>query len=139
QLMISDNLANVSTPGYKQQTANVDDFREMLLNRMAAGEVDPVGGLSTAVRLTDPDTDLTQGALVETGNPLDLAIAGDAFFAIQTPTGVQYTRDGTFGLNAERQLITSDGMLVLGVDGPLTLPEGVVVVEPDGTIAVDGV
>lgn len=137
QLMISDNLSNATTPGYKQETGNIDDFQQMLLNRIAGSDISPIGDLSTAVRLDNPGTDLSQGSLVETGNPLDLAIAGNALFAIQTPDGVQYTRDGTFHLDPNRQLVTSDGLPVLGVNGPLTLPQGTVRVETDGTVRVD--
>lgn len=138
QLTISHNLSNVSTPGYKQQISPVTDFRDMLLNRIGDGQVSPVGSLSTAVRPDETTVDLSQGALVETGNPLDLALAGDGFFAIQAPDGVQYTRDGTFHLDAARQLVTSDGLPVLGENGPLTLPDGEILVDADGTIRVNG-
>lgn len=138
QIMVSDNLANVTTPGYKAKRTTVGDFREMMLNRISEGTSTPIGALSIAVRPEQPEFDLRQGALVETGRPLDLAIAGPAFFAIQTPDGVQYTRDGSFGLDANRQLVTADGLPVLGIGGPIVIPEGEIRVEPDGTILVDG-
>jgi flagellar basal-body rod protein FlgG len=138
QLSISNNLSNVSTPGYKEETVAVDDFREMYLNRLTGDDSAGVGSLSTGVRLAMPVVNLSQGALSETGNPLDLAIAGNAFFGVQTPDGVQYTRNGSFQRNAEGQLVTGDGMHVLGQNGPITIPDGEVWVGADGTISVDG-
>lgn len=138
QLTISENLANASTPGYKARRTTVQDFREMFLSRFAGGSATPLGSISTAVRPEERAIDSSQGALVETGRPLDLAIAGTAFFAVQTPDGVQYTRDGRFQLDADRRLVTGDGFPVLGLNGPITLPEGDIHVNADGTILVNG-
>lgn len=137
QLTISTNLSNVDTPGYRQQLSGVNDFREMLLNRIAGADVRLIGSISTAVRLDQPELDLSQGALVETGRPLDLAIAGAAFFTVQTPEGLQYTRDGRFRLDEQRRLVTADGYPVLGEGGPITIPPGDVWVDPDGTVRVN--
>jgi flagellar basal-body rod protein FlgG len=136
QLTLSANLANIDTPGYKRQESTIRDFQQLFLLRLANGEASPVGTLSTAVRWDQPRTDTQQGALVETGRPLDLAIAGNAFFAVQTPDGVQYTRDGRFQLDAQRRLVTADGYPVLGEQGPLVVPPGDIWVEPDGTLLV---
>jgi flagellar basal-body rod protein FlgG len=140
QLTISNNLANVSTPGYKEETLAVEDFRGLYLNRIGPdGQAAEIGPLSTAVRLERTGINLAQGALMETGNVLDLAIAGDAFFAIQTPTGeTEYTRNGQFKLNNDRQLVTNDGALVLGETGPIVLPAGDIWVDADGSVRVDG-
>jgi flagellar basal-body rod protein FlgG len=138
QLSISNNLSNVATPGYKAEHVAIDDFHEMYLNRISGDASTPIGTLSTAVRLDQPVVDLSQGSLIETGNPLDLAIAGDAFFAVQTADGVQYTRNGAFHLDANRQLVTLDGLPVLGENGPITVPDGEVWVSADGTVSVDG-
>uniref|UniRef100_A0A831TF06 Flagellar basal-body rod protein FlgF n=1 Tax=Thermorudis peleae TaxID=1382356 RepID=A0A831TF06_9BACT len=137
QLTISTNLSNVDTPGYRQQLSGVNDFREMLLSRVAGADVRLIGSISTAVRLDQPELDLSQGALVETGQPLDLAIAGAAFFTVQTPEGLQYTRDGRFRLDEQRRLVTADGFPVLGEGGPITIPPGDVWVDPDGTVRVN--
>ena len=137
QLTISTNLSNVDTPGYRQQLSGVNDFREMLLNRIAGADVRLIGSISTAVRLDQPELDLSQGALVETGRPLDLAITGAAFFTVQTPEGLQYTRDGRFRLDEQRRLVTADGYPVLGEGGPITIPPGDVWVDPDGTVRVN--
>ena len=133
QLTISNNLSNVSTPGYREETLAVEDFREMYLNRISPdGDVSAVGGLSTAVRMERTGINLAQGALMETGNILDLAIAGGAFFAVQTPAGAtEYTRNGQFKLNNDRQIVTNDGALVLGENGPITVPAGEIFVDAD--------
>jgi len=138
QLALSNDLSNAQTPGYRREIGRVNDFQEMLLSRIGGGQAQLVGPVSTAVRYDQPTVDERQGALVETGRPLDLAITGRAFFTIQTPQGVQYTRDGRFQLNAQRQLVTTDGMPVLGVNGPITIPAGDVAVDPDGTVRVNG-
>ncbi len=137
QLAISTDLSNVDTPGYRQQLSGVHDFREMLLNRIAGGDARPIGSISTAVRFDQPQPDLSQGALVETGRPLDLAIAGAAFFTVETPQGLRYTRDGRFRLDEQRRLATADGYPVLGEGGPITIPPGDVSVDPDGTVRVN--
>jgi flagellar basal-body rod protein FlgG len=138
QLAITNNLSNVSTPGYKAEQTSMDAFKELFLNRMDGDGTTSVGTLSTAVRLDQPKLDLSQGALVETGRPLDLAIAGDAFFAVQTPDGVQYTRNGSFQRDASGQLTTLDGLPVLGANGPISVPDGTLQVDADGTLSVNG-
>lgn len=136
QLTLSTNLANIDTPGYKQQDSTIRDFQQLFLLRLADGQASPVGSLSATVRWDQPRVDTRQGALVETGRPLDLAIAGNAFFAVQTADGIEYTRDGRFQLDAQRRLVTAEGYPVLGEQGPLVLPPGDVWVEPDGTVLV---
>jgi flagellar basal-body rod protein FlgF len=83
-------------------------------------------------------TDFTQGGLQRTGNPLDVAINGEGFFSIQTPGGIQYTRQGSFTIDSDGVLITQDGYPVLGEGGSLTLEEGTIEIDTDGTISVDG-
>jgi len=138
QLALSNDLSNAQTPGYRREIGRVHDFQEMMLSRIGGGQAQLVGPVSTAVRYDQPTVDERQGALFETGRALDLAIAGRAFFTIQTPQGVQYTRDGRFQLNAQRQLVTADGMPVLGVNGPITVPPGDIAVDPNGTVRVNG-
>src|SRR3712207_3865628 len=71
----------------------------------------------------DADTplDMSSGAIEPTGNPLHAAIRGEGFFAVQTPAGERYTRNGAFEINGQGQLVTSDGHLVLGQSGPITI------------------
>ena len=85
-----------------------------------------------------PRTDFSQGSLEQTGNPLDLALEGPGFFAVQAPTGVQYTRNGSFHLSSTGQLVTQEGYSVLGSDGAITMPQGTAEISTSGVISSDG-
>ena len=130
-----NNLANLSTTGYLGQQPT---FRSLLAS--SRGTVNNV--LNAAINnfdvLSGTRLDMSVGNLEQTGGSLDLAIEGNGFFAVQTPAGVQYTRNGNFRVSASGQLITSQGDPVLGDQGPITLPSGAVAIGPDGTISVDG-
>jgi flagellar basal-body rod protein FlgF len=133
--VIANNLANVSTTGFRGErefysavSANLNGLVLTPLNR-AINNFGVLGG----ARL-----DLSQGSLQSTGNPFDLAIRGPAFFAVQTPRGVRYTRNGSFHVNPAGQVVTQDGEAVLGPAGPVVLPPGQATVAEDGTIAVAG-
>jgi flagellar basal-body rod protein FlgF/flagellar basal-body rod protein FlgG len=80
-----------------------------------------------------------QGALQQTGNPLDLAVEGEGFFQVETPNGLRYTRDGSFHRAQNGQLVTSAGELVLSTAGkPIAIPPGEVTVGADGVVSVAG-
>src|SRR5262249_15497286 len=83
--------------------------------------------------------DLSVGDLTATGNELDVAINGQGFFAIQTPSGVRYTRNGSFSLDAGGQLVTKDGMPVLNSSGAtINVWRGKVAIGDSGIVSVDG-
>jgi flagellar basal-body rod protein FlgF len=129
------NLANASTPGYR---AEREFFRSVLLGPDALdsqlGETVNNYGLLGGDRLS-----LAQGALEQTGNPLDLAIEGQGFFEIQTANGLRYTRDGGFHRARSGQLVTGAGEPVLGPTGqPIPIPPGDVAVGADGAVSVAG-
>ncbi len=110
---ISHNLANASTPGFK---------RELLHNWQLAPPEEPLTGEREGPLYVDVRSrDFAQGPIHETGNETDLALQGPGFFKVQTPWGFRYTRNGAFRLNADYQLVTSEGHLVIGKNGPLTL------------------
>ena len=131
--LAANNLANTSTTGYRGQR---EVFRQLY-----AGIV-PSGSLNLAVNaygvIGSAATDLTQGSLQRTDNPLDFAIEGDAFFAVQTSEGIRYTRAGDFHLRSDRTLVTSANDVVLGDQGPMRIPEGKLTVSDDGTLSIDG-
>ena len=127
----ANNLANVDTTGFKVESmvsASDDDNTARTI-----GVTQPVKfaidhGLAR---------DFTQGGLTKTGAPFDLAISGDGFFQVQTASGVRYTRDGRFAVNAQSQLVTQTGDAVLDASGsPITVnPQGnTPVIGRDGTI-----
>lgn len=162
----TNNLANAATTGYKADQAELLSFPEMLLHRVGGQHGDPeplhpmgvqvrsrpegldrlpfrqapaVGPLDTGVYVEGVFTSFRQGPLRETGNPLDLALEGPGFFAVETPAGVRYTRAGSFRLDAEGYLSDPAGHRVLGVDGPIQVgQEGPVAVGQDGAIFVAG-
>jgi flagellar basal-body rod protein FlgF/flagellar basal-body rod protein FlgG len=132
---IANNLANANTAGYR---AEHNVFSAVL----ASTQSETGSGLSNAINnygiVSGTALDLSQGALQKTGNPLDLAIEGSAFFAVKTPNGTMYTRNGSFQVSATGQLITPAGDPVLGSKGPITLLPGPVSISPDGTISSNG-
>lgn len=115
---ISHNLANASTNGYKQSHAVFEDLMYQNLRQAGANQTEqtelPVGlQVGLGVRTVATVRNFTQGNLNHTTNPLDLAIKGDGFFQIQMPDGTEaYTRDGSFQVNADGELVTNNGFPV---------------------------
>ncbi len=137
--VVASNLANASTAGFKAQSP--------FYQALSAAQGDEIlSPLNQAVNrfgiLGGSLVDLRSGSLDSTGNNLDLAMEGAGFFSVQTSAGTRYTRNGSFHLNAARQVTTQDGNPVLAEQGtttvPITMPTGSVSISPDGTISVDG-
>ena len=114
QDQIANDLANAATPGYKADRSQQRSFSDLLLENTKTGE--QVGKLGQGPIITKEVTDLTPEALKSTGEPLDLAIAGPGYFAVQTSAGVRYTRNGAFKANAAGELTDQLGNKVLGTD-----------------------
>lgn len=142
QLRLSNNIANAATPGYRQDVTTNGYFEGLMLTAMFPGQsgAQPglIGELGVQVGVQNGPISQEQGPLQQTGSPLDLALFGDGFFTVQTPTGVEYTRDGRFSRDPNGQVITLDGALVLGANGPLTLPAGDVAISEQGDVVVGG-
>jgi flagellar basal-body rod protein FlgG len=138
---ISNNLSNVATTGYKRSHAAFEDLIYQNLRQSGANSSDqtqlPTGlqvGLGT--RAVATARDFTQGNLQQTGNNLDLAINGKGFFQITMPDGTTaYTRDGSFKLDNQGQIVTNNGYVV---QPGLTVPANAqsVTVAADGTVSV---
>ena len=123
QEQIANDLANATTPGYKSDRTAQSTFGDLLLANSSTGSV--VGRQSTAVQVAAIETDFTPAAARETGEPLDFAITGEGFFAVQTAQGVRYTRNGQFALDTQGRLVTARGDLVLGrTGGPIASADG---------------
>jgi flagellar basal-body rod protein FlgF len=134
--VIANNMANVTTNGFK---ARASRFREYLMPVASAESFPrPDRKLSYVIDAGTP-LDTSSGAIEYTGNPLDVAIKGDGFLAVQTPQGERYTRNGALELNPQGQLVTSDGHAVLGDNGPITFTpqESGIEIAPDGTVTSD--
>jgi flagellar basal-body rod protein FlgF len=124
--VVANNVANVSTSGFKREEIQF----ETLISRPTPTEQIHFGVDRGTLRNTSP------GPLLTTGNPLDVAIQGDGYFQIQTKTGVRYTRNGVFVLNALGEVVTPSGDKLLGDgDQAITLPEDAV----DINIGADGI
>jgi flagellar basal-body rod protein FlgG len=142
---ISNNLANVDTTGYKKDIPVSKSFSELLLRRTEAdgvyktpfgsADVAPViGKLGLGVETNELYTDFAQGSFKSTDTNTDLALSGKGFFAVQTPDGERYTRNGNFILGKEMILETKDGFPVLGENGPITVPDDKFYVNEDGMV-----
>ncbi|HEY1057474.1 flagellar basal-body rod protein FlgG [Limnobacter humi] len=135
--VISNNLANTSTNGFKRSRAVFEDLLYQNLREPGAPTTDqtkaPTGlQVGTGVRTVAAVRNFSQGNLQQTGNPLDVAINGAGFFQVEQPDGtIAYTRDGSFQLNAEGVLVTTAGF---PVSGPITVPPETEQI----TIAADG-
>ena len=133
--IISNNLANVNTPGFKKD--------KMSFESMLNGSVNPpaVPEGSTADPILQKDNvyiDYSQGPVAQSGNPLDLAIDGDGFFVVSTPNGQAYTRQGNFHMAADGTLVTVDGYPVMGQGGPINVQGSKVQIDATGMVSVDG-
>jgi flagellar basal-body rod protein FlgF/flagellar basal-body rod protein FlgG len=130
--LAANNLANANTSGFRGERLS---FQTQLMTASANASARAVNsyGVLGAAR-----TDLSQGSLQQTGNPLDLALEGSGFFTVQAPTGVQYTRNGNFHLTKDGALVTAQGYPVLGDRGPITLPGGNTEISSAGVISVHG-
>jgi flagellar basal-body rod protein FlgF len=133
--IISNNLANSNVFGFKKSRIS---FQKMLDE--AANDINERETLlgDSDLMLIDIRTDLGQGDIRATGNDLDVAIAGDGFFKIDTPYGIRYTRKGNFQLDAQGNLTTQDGSYVLGKNGPITINGTEIQIDKLGFIYVDG-
>ncbi|KJU86064.1 Flagellar basal-body rod FlgF [Candidatus Magnetobacterium bavaricum] len=138
---VSNNLANAATYGYKEDGVT---FREYLMSEFnESGEAEQakvgIGGRSGDGRImtyiSDIYTDHTSGGMINTTNPLDLAIDGAGFFALE---GDKYTRAGNFKLDSEGFITTAKGVRVLGSGGVIQVPNGKLEISASGDVAVDG-
>lgn len=131
----ANNLANTGTVGFRAQR---DYFRSVLTGLGDGISPSQVGdAVNDFGVLGGSLIDQGEGSVTATGNPLDLALDGQGFFAIQTQGGTQYTRDGSFTRSPTGQLQTQQGEAVLDLAGqPITVPTGAVSVGPDGSVSV---
>lgn len=137
--LISNNLANVSTSGYKKDEGIQESFPEMMISLLEKGKQNrEIGSLGTGVHLQQTYTDFTQGSFISTGNKLDLAIEGDGFFVLQTPNGLRYTRNGNFTLNNNGQIVSNQGYPLMGEEGPLqVIPGREIIITENGQLFFD--
>jgi flagellar basal-body rod protein FlgF len=132
--IIANNLANVNTTGYKAEQPLFEEY--MMPN---ASEDSPDDTISF-VQDYGMHRDLGLGRIEVTENPLDIAITGEGYFKVETEEGVRYTRNGAFQLDAQGQLVTSDGNPVLSAGGTaftFGIEDGPIEIASDGTISTN--
>jgi flagellar basal-body rod protein FlgG len=117
--IVTNNLANAQTTGFKRDFGRVLESQQLL-------------DVGTTI-------DTTAGPITSTQNPLDVAIDGEGFFAIQTPAGVRFTRNGSFSLDASGDLVTKQGMKVLSSSGsPINVTGNNIGIQDGGIVTADG-
>jgi len=126
----ANNLANASTVGFRRSEAAVGGFGQALAAAGGAASVTPADRATVV--------DVTQGPIHETGNAFDLALDGPGMFAVLTPSGTFYTRDGRFRLAEGGALLTIGGHQVMGRGGPITLPGDELLVTESGQVFSEG-
>lgn len=119
QEIAANNLANATTDGFKAERA----FARLL---------------NDALPVPDARTDMREGTLRPTGNPLDVAVHNEGFFVVETPAGQRWTRGGSWQLSTDNRLADADGNYVLGERGPIKIGGGTVEIDRHGYVAVDG-
>lgn len=132
--VIANNLANMNTVGYKEETPVFEEFI------MPVAKQDGADSMLSFVSDVGMFRNMADGGLITTDNTLDFALAGAGYFQVENEDGIFYTRNGHFQLNAEGQLSTPNGGLILSDGGaPISFSadDGTIVVASDGTISTD--
>jgi flagellar basal-body rod protein FlgF/flagellar basal-body rod protein FlgG len=146
--VIANNLANANTVGFKAQR---EFYRSFLASLGAQQQVLPASNVAQVLNqsinqfgvLGGSSIDHSQGVLESTGNDTDVALEGPGYFAVLAKNGLRYTRNGSFRLDAHRNLVTEQGDEVLSAQPnqqlkPVQIPSGKLSISPDGSISVDG-
>jgi len=131
--VLANNLANVNTPGFKKDTISFEAVMAASALQGSEGSAD-----TPALATGSYSIDFSAGSVKVTDNTFDIALDGDGFFAINTPQGKAYTRQGNFKMDANSKLVTADGYEVLGGGAPIIINGGSVSFDAKGQIFVEG-
>lgn len=137
--VVTNNIANVDTAGYKKDQVASQSFSEQLMKRINDPGLRlfrdfPVGKVSQGVFVDDIYTDFSAGSLRQTNGSLDLSLNGQGFFCVNVNGSELYTRDGSFTLMSDGTLVTTDGGRVQGENGDIVIPNGVISIDESGRI-----
>lgn len=140
--VLTNNLTNVDTSGYKKDKLISRSFSDVLIERQNDPYVmnisNKLGYQNDGVHIDEIVTDFGQSGFEETARLSDLALEGTGFFVIDTPEGNMYTRDGNFFVNADGDLVTSDGYYLAGQNGHIHVGAGEFTIDSQGNVVVDG-
>ncbi len=150
--VVSNNIANVNTTGYKRDGVATRTFDEELILRLNdekpvptpyGFEKTPIGNLTFGLSVDTVYTDFISGSLQQTSAPLDIAISGDGFFSVQYTNldgqvSEKYSRSGSLGITPDGVLTTNEGHPIMGQNGPVTIPpNSVPVINENGQVYVN--
>ena len=139
--VISQNMANVNTTGYKRDHVVSHAFSDVMMSRLNDPGLRmlhswPIGNINPGVFVDDVFTSFAQGAMQQTGNSLDVALNGQGFFTVMLDGEELFTRDGAFTM-LNGLLLTKEGGRVQGLNGDINLPNGYIVIDEFGRIFVN--
>lgn len=129
---ISQNVANVLTPGYKRQTVLTSAFSAQLAGAAAGRDARLVALPGAPARMA---IDPAAGAMRPSGNPQDVAIEGDSFFEVNTPAGPAYTRQGALRADLQGRMVANHGLPVMGEGGEISLTNAPFRIAPNGDVS----
>ena len=144
--ILSNNLANVNTSGFKEDRPIFREFYNKVNNTIMLIDTASQGNSMLAQKMdmgyltfSGVKTDFSAGDMKYTGNPLDVAISGPGFFAVNTPRGELYTRMGNFSLNDRGELVTHEGYTLKGKGESIKIEGTEITIDRKGAVTVDGV
>ena len=139
--VLSNNLTNVDTTGYKADSMISSTFGEMVIRRLndpgIISTAPVIGTLGSGTHIEEVYTTFGQGSIEETGRPCDFALEGDGFFVVSAADGNRYTRGGSFSVSSTGYLVTSEGQYVQGQSGRIYVGGDDFTVDEQGNIYVD--
>jgi len=144
--VITNNIANIDTAGFKKDGVTTEPFKDVLTlkinDRSEIAPVKRIGKMNLGTTINKVYTNFSQGSLKRTDNSYDIAIEGDGFIKVYKDDGngnqiERYTRDGSFVVSKEGQLLTKEGYYVAGKEGIIKVPEGDISINGTGDIFVD--
>lgn len=148
--IISNNLANSATVGYKAGSVTCQSFKDMMAIKIRDGSNayldEPIGNMNLGVKIGEAYTDWTQGSLRETDNTYDIAIEGDGFFTMRVTDAngndeTMYTRNGQFTVTSDGFIVDVDGNHLQGASGDVQVPidASEIAIKESGAVYADGV
>lgn len=140
--VLTNNIANVETTGYKKDRLLSRSFRDMMIERTGdpyiVSILTEIGPQNTGIHVDEIYTDFANGSMEETGRLSDLALQGSGYFVVSTAAGERYTRDGSFTVSTDGYLVTADGNPVMGTNGRIKVGTGKFTVDAQGNVTVNG-